>query len=177
MRALVVYESMYGNTAMVGEAIADSLRAGGMDVNAGPVSNVSAAETAGADLLVVGGPTHVHGMSRASTRKVGAEDPKNLFAEPTVLPGLREWLETLPAGADRSATAFDTRLHKAVLLTGSAAKGIVHRLERAGFRMISDPESFFVTAENTLEDGEIEHAATWATDVAARALVRDPSLR
>ena len=47
MKALVVYESMYGNTAAVGEAIATSLRTGGLDVDAGPVSTIAPADAAG----------------------------------------------------------------------------------------------------------------------------------
>jgi flavodoxin len=166
MKALVVYESLYGNTASIGEAIATSLRTHGLDVGSGPISKIPPGETAEADLLIVGGPTHAHGMSRASTRKVGAEDKKNTFAEPTVAPGLREWLASLPEGVGRYAAAFDTRIHKPPLLTGSAARGIERRLAGQGFFMIAEPESFFVTGENRLEDGETEHAATWAGSLA-----------
>jgi hypothetical protein len=111
----------------------------------------------------------MHGMSRPSTRKVGAEDEKNTFAEPTVAPGLREWLTDLPAGAGRFAAAFDTRIHKSAVLTGSAAKGIERRLGERGFRLIAGPQSFFVTGENQLEEGEPEHAATWAGSLAEAA--------
>jgi hypothetical protein len=162
MRALVVFESLYGNTAAVGEVVAGALRSRGYDVAAGSVSIVSPAETGTVDLLIVGGPTHAHGMSRASTRKVGAADEKNTFAAPTTEPGLREWLAALPLGRGRSAAAFDTRFDKPVLLTGSAAKGIARRLEHLGFRVIVDPESFLVTGENRLKDGEIERATAWA---------------
>lgn len=169
MKALVVYESLYGNTAAIGEAIAASLRAHGLEVTSGPVSKITPSETAGTDLLVVGGPTHMHGMSRPSTRKVGAEDEKNTFAEPTVAPGLREWLMGLPSGAGRFAAAFDTRIHKSAVLTGSAAKGIERRLGEQGFRLVAGPQSFFVTGENRLEAGETEHAATWAGSLAESA--------
>jgi hypothetical protein len=162
MRALVVFESLYGNTAAVGEVVAGSLRSRGYDVTVGSVSNVSAAETDAVDLLVVGGPTHAHGMSRASTRMAGATDQKNTYAVPTTEPGLREWLAALPLGRGRGAAAFDTRLDKPVLLTGSAAKGIARRLEHLGFRVIVEPESFLVTGENRLKDGEIERSTAWA---------------
>jgi flavodoxin len=87
MKALVVYESMYGNTAAVGDAIASSLRARGLDVEAAPVTKVDPGATGEVELLVVGGPTHVHGMSRSSTRKTAAGDEKNTYPEPTVEPG------------------------------------------------------------------------------------------
>ena len=128
----------------------------------GSVSTVSPAETGAVDLLLVGGPTHAHGISRASTRKVGATDEKNTYAGPTTEPGLREWLAALPLGRGRGAAAFDTRFDKPVLLTGSAAKGIARRLEHLGFRVIVEPESFLVTTENRLKDGEIERATAWA---------------
>ena len=162
MRALVVFESLYGNTAAVGEVVAGSLRSRGFDVSVGPVTSVSTAETDEVDLLIVGGPTHAHGMSRASTRRSGITDQKNTYADPTTEPGLREWLAALPLGRGRAAAAFDTRFDKPVLLTGSAAKGIGRRLEHLGFRVIVEPESFFVTGENRLKDGEIERATAWA---------------
>jgi hypothetical protein len=88
MKALVVYESLYGNTKAIGEAIAASLRSHGLEVDAGPISRISPADVSGAALLVVGGPTHAHGMSRSTTRKTAIEDEKNPFREATADPGL-----------------------------------------------------------------------------------------
>jgi flavodoxin-like protein len=169
MKALVVYESMYGNTAAVGDAIAASLRARGLDVEAGPVSRIDPQEAAEVDVLVVGGPTHVHGMSSSRTRKTAADDDKNTFAEPTLEPGLRDWVRQLPPGRSRLAAAFDTRIDKPVILTGSAAKGIGRRLKGRGFRLVAQPECFLVSTENRLLDGEVERAKTWGREVAQRA--------
>ena len=168
MRALVVYESLFGNTAEIGAAIAAALEAQGLAVEAGLVSEIAPEATGEADLLVVGGPTHVHGMTRASTRKAAATDAKNTFPTPTVEPGLREWLQQIPPGAGRLAAAFDTRIDKPMLFTGSAAKGIGHRLERREFRLVVEPECFFVSSENSLPDGERERAGEWAAHVADR---------
>ena len=66
VRAVVIYESMYGNTHLVADAIAVGLRAAAFDITIVPVSQAGPAVLADADLVVVGGPTHVHGMSRAS---------------------------------------------------------------------------------------------------------------
>jgi flavorubredoxin len=167
MKALVVYESMYGNTAAVGEAIAASLRANGLEVSSGPVTAIGPAEAAGAELLVVGGPTHAHGMSRSATRKTAAEDKKNAYAHPTVAPGLREWMDGLPPDTRRRAAAFDTRIEKPAILTGSAAKGIAKRLKHHGFRLVVEPECFFVSTDNQLLENEIDHATTWGNEVAA----------
>jgi hypothetical protein len=173
MKALVVYESMYGNTAAVGEAIAGSLRAHGLDVDARPISKVEPAETAEVDLLVVGGPTHVHGLSSARTRKAAADDEQNAFPEPTLEPGLRDWMKSLPSGAGRLAAAFDTRIDKPAILTGSAAKGAGRRLAGRGFSLVCAPESFLVSSQNRLLDGEVAHATTWGAGLAERAVGDD----
>src|SRR3954467_179048 len=114
MRAVVVYESMYGNTHLVADAVADGLRAvGGVDAEVVAVVHASSDALAGADVLVVGGPTHVHGMTRPSTRKAAAEaaaEPEHgVELEPDAEgDGLREWFDTASALPERAA-AFDTR--------------------------------------------------------------------
>jgi hypothetical protein len=170
MRALVAYESMYGNTAAIGEAIAASLRSHAVEIEAGLISKISPAETAGFDLLVVGGPTHAHGMSKWQTRKSAIEDEKNTYAEATAEPGLREWLTDLPPGVGRPAAAFDTRIDKPVFLTGSAAKGIGRLLQGNGCALVVPPECFLVTMQNRLKDGELQHADEWGATLAAAVL-------
>jgi flavodoxin len=63
MNALVVYKSIYGNTRAVAEAVADGL--GGAQVLA---VHVAARPVAGAELLVVGGPAHLHGLATTRSR-------------------------------------------------------------------------------------------------------------
>jgi hypothetical protein len=169
MRALVVYESLYGNTAAIGQAVASSLRTCGLEVADGLASKVDPAMATEVDLLVIGGPTHVHGMTSATSRKTAASDQKNSFPEPTVEPGLRGWLKELSPGAGRLAAAFDTRIDKPVVLTGSAAKGIGRRLKVRGFRLVTHPGSFFVSGDNRLLEHELERAEGWARDIADRA--------
>jgi hypothetical protein len=166
MKAMVVYESLYGNTAAIGEAIAKALTDHGLDVRVGPDSRIQPAETSGVDLLVVGGPTHAHGMSWTGTRRTAATDKKNPYPEPTAEPGLREWMNRLPPGRGRLGAAFDTRFDKAAAITGSAARGIARRLEAHGFRAVLEPESFFVTGDNHLQASETERAATWGAALA-----------
>ena len=72
MRAVVVYESMYGNTHRIADAIGAGLEVA-FDVRVVPVSHAEPELIADADLVVVGGPTHAHGMSRASTRKAAVQ--------------------------------------------------------------------------------------------------------
>jgi hypothetical protein len=167
MKALVVYESLYGNTAAIGETIASGLRSTGVEVEVGPISRVVPERAIDVDLLVVGGPTHAHGMTWGRTRDVAMRDEKNAFDAPTGQPGLREWMHGLPAGHDRKAAAFDTRFAKAPAVTGSAARGIARRLEGHGYGLVTPAQSFFVTGENTLEFGQAGRAAAWGAELAS----------
>jgi hypothetical protein len=163
MKALVIYESMYGNTAAVAEAIGHGLEERAFETGVTPLDHVGT--DLAVDLLVVGGPTHAHGMSRASTRAGAVKDEKNTFDAPTTGDGLREWLGELPAGEGRAA-AFDTRFDKPVILVGSAARGIGKGLQRRGRRLVAEPESFFVTKANRLEPEEQERARQWGATLA-----------
>jgi hypothetical protein len=170
MRAVVVYESMYGNTHMVADAIAAGLRTA-LNVSVVPVAQAGAAVLADADLVVVGGPTHAHGMSRAATRKAAvqaADNPaSNLKAEPDAPgPGLREWFGSLGRYPARAA-AFDTRVHGPAALTGRASKGIIRLLRAHGFDVAAEPESFLVTRQDRLVPGEFARAREWGTTLAA----------
>jgi len=166
MKAFVVYESMYGNTAAIAEAIGRGLTQLGMEGSVVPFDRLPAEQVVDADLLIVGAPTHGHGLSHKTTRESARTDEKNAYDEPSPEPGLREWLHELPEGAARPACAFDTRLHGPTLFTGSAAKGITDRLEDLGFQIAAPPESFFVTKDNALVDGEEARAQAWAAETA-----------
>jgi flavorubredoxin len=72
MRVVVAYESMYGFIRRIAEAIADGFATNG-DVAVVPVSQLEREPLNVTELLVVGGPTHVHGMSRVNTRKAAVE--------------------------------------------------------------------------------------------------------
>jgi len=182
MKAVVVYESMYGNTHLVADAIGAGLRehAGvGADVVVLPVDRADAAALAGADLLVVGGPTHAHGMSRESTRKAAvdaADKPKSdLAVDPDAEgPGLREWFDTLGELTARAA-AFDTRLDALPLITGRASKGITRQLHRHGCPVMADPESFLVSKGSVLADGEEQRAREWGAGLATARELREVS--
>src|SRR5690606_14826892 len=72
MRALVAFESMFGNTGLIAEAIADGLARHG-EVETAEVGTAPVLLPAEVDLLVVGGPTHAFGMSRPGTRSSAKE--------------------------------------------------------------------------------------------------------
>jgi hypothetical protein len=167
MRALIVYESMFGNTKAIAEAVAAGL---GRDVDVELVE-VGAAPTRPStevDLLVVGAPTHAFGMSRASTRA----DAASKSDEPLVSTGIgvREWIEQLPRAewATRAAT-FDTRVaHPHV--PGSAARGALKRLRRLGFRGAGRATSFYVDGTTgPLVAGELDRAKAWGHGLAVES--------
>ena len=174
MRAVVVYESMYGNTHLIADAIGTGL-AQGFDVTVVPVAEADKAVVAGADLVVVGGPTHVHGMSRSSTRQgavdAAAKAAGDLTLEPGADgPGLREWLDALgKCRPHAKAAAFDTRMAAPAAITGRAAKGVGRELHHHGFELVIEPESFIVTKESHLVPEEADRARTWGTRLAAIA--------
>lgn len=171
MKAVVVYESMYGNTHLIADAVAAGLADGG-EVVVVAVAGATPEVLAGADLVVVGGPTHVHGMSSSMSRKGAVEDAakpeKGLELDPDAEgPGLRDWFDdvsTLPP----MAGAFDTRMSGPPALTGRASKGIAKRLHHHGCRLLAEPESFLVTKDNHLADDEEAHARRWGAALAAK---------
>ncbi len=171
MRAVVVYESMYGNTHQVADAIGTGLETA-FDVTVVPVSHADPALLDDADLVVVGGPTHAHGMSRPGTRKAAveaADKPASpLHTEPDALsPGLREWFGSLDRYQVKAA-AFDTRMHGPAALTGRASKGVAHLLRAHGFDVVADAESFLVTKQDQLQPEETARAREWGARLAGK---------
>lgn len=165
MRAVVVYESMYGNTHLIAERIGAGLGDEGFDV---VVTNVVGADedaVRSADLLVVGGPTHVHGMASTRTGDAAvqaAEKDPDLALDPDAEgPRLRDWFDTLERVDGQQAAAFDTRMDASALLTGRASKGIARRLRKHGFVLAAEPESFLVDKHNHLLDHQAEAAEAW----------------
>jgi len=171
MRTLIVYESIYGNTHAIADGIAAGLRSQG-GVRVLPVGDATDDQVAWADLVIVGGPTHAHGMTRSNSRKgvyEAATKPRSqLVLDPSGEgPGIREWLESVHDLPGKSAAAFDTRIDGPALLTGRASSGIAKGLRRHGFDLIAEPESFLVTVHNQLVPGEVDRATRWAARLAA----------
>ncbi|GAA1986756.1 flavodoxin family protein [Catenulispora subtropica] len=169
MKALIVYESMYGNTRAVAEAVASGLSSA-YETEVKPVAEATGADVGQADLLVVGGPTHVHGLSRPSTRKAAADaaaSDEDLSLEPAAQGvGLREWFDHLDRGDGKRAAAFDTRLSAPPLFTGRGSLRIAKHLRKSAFEVADDPVSFLVDKKNHLLDGELERAQEWGKSLA-----------
>jgi hypothetical protein len=171
VRALVVYESMFGNTERIARAIRDGLR---QSVPAEIVPAYRAPTIVPADvrLLVVGGPTHAFSMSRPSTRQEARQQ------DDVVMPievGIREWLDAL-ATDTRSSTGrrphhlevatFDTRIAKVRRLPGSAARSAAKLLRRMGLQLLTPSASFFVDeSTGPIREVEIDRAFRWGEEL------------
>lgn len=164
MDALVVFESMWGNTEKVARAVAaglaESCRVEVCEVAGAPV-NPSPEVT----LIVVGGPTHAFSMSRPGSRADAHTRGAPQGADGV---GVREWLEHLPAGEHSQLLAtFDTKVTKVKFLPG-AARGAAKAAAQHGFRRAAHAESFFVSdMEGPLVDGELQRATQWGRQLAA----------
>lgn len=148
MNALVVFDTKYGNTEQVAQAIAEGLKPR-FSVRVANVDQMEEFNAQGINLLMVGGPTHMADVSQA----------------------LQAVLAATPKGAlsDVAVAAFDTRYRMPLEQSGSAAHKIAPVLSELDGELLVPPESFFVLGgEGPLDEGEIERATKWGAEVAAK---------
>lgn len=158
MNALVIYESRFGNTEAVAEAIALVLQES-LQTRLAEIDEIddAAEELRGVGLLVVGGPTHRHGISTLLHEALAHLDDDSL--------------------AGIKAAVFDTRLHGPRFVTGSAATRLAKLLRRHGAWVVVPPASFLVqAAEGPLDGCEVDHARDWAREVLHAIGIRTPAL-
>ena len=157
MKVLIIYDSGFGNTEQIAQAIGNALGSQ-EDVEILRVGNVKPEQLTGLKLLIVGSPTRGF--------------------RPT--PAISNLLKSIPKNGLKGVkvAAFDTRLSTSdiessafrflVKTGGYAAKRIVDRLKKSGGDLIMPPEGFFVEgAEGPLKEGELERAADWAKQIIA----------
>lgn len=156
MKAVVVYDSAYGNTERIAEAIAEGLDDEAEVVRAG---SVQPGQLEGLDVLVVGSPTQRF----------------------RPLPTISNLVKAMPRGSldGTRVAAFDTRLPWAkiaevgilaffVKIFGYAAKPIARRLVKAGGQLATPAEGFYVEdTQGPLQEGELERATEWGRRIAA----------
>ena len=170
MRTVVVCESMFGATRVLAEAIASGFSVYDQ-TSVVRTSEVGGSVLYDADLVVVGGQTHVRSMSRPSTRKDAPGYAKKHGGDFALEPGtddaagVREWIGHLGRHTI-FAVAFDTRVKGAAALTGRASKAINRGLASHGMSVVAPPESFFVDKRGNLLPGEVARAATWGATLA-----------
>jgi hypothetical protein len=162
-RALVVYESMFGNTEAVARAVAEGLstRFATQVVDVGTAPTVVGP---GVDLLVVAAPTHAFGMSHAATRRAAVGEGAHASAGTRI--GAREWLAQLTAPVrPQGAAVIDTRL-RGLRCSGSAARAARRQLRELGFD-VAPAVSFWVRGTSgPLLDGELRRARTIGVELA-----------
>lgn len=178
MRALVIYESIFGNTRDVAQAIARGLgRTPGVEVEAIEVGAAPPAVRPGT-FLVVGGPIHAWSMTREATRAGAREEAQRSGVTPVSKGvGVREWLQTLSSSAEpgRFAATFDTSAKTTWFPTGSAAKPEARLLEAHGWTIVATPQHFYVKdKQGPLFEGELERAEAWGLEL-ARAVTERPA--
>jgi flavodoxin len=167
MEVLIVYDSQFGNTERIARIVADTATDQRATARLLRIAEADAPELVACDLLIVAAPTQRQKTS----------------------PAMRAWLESLPRGSlkEKPAATFDTRYRMSRLLTGSAAERIASRLKRTGASLLVPPESFFIARDvppqgqkrrhelERLEQGEEEHASTWAAGLLERLRVPRPA--
>jgi len=160
MKTLIIYDSVFGNTQKVAEAMATAF-AGSGDVNVINVKDFKNTQLDGLNLLIVGSPT------------------RGFRPTPVLVKALQE----IPGGSLNGvkAAAFDTRLDikkvNNLFLTfmekifGYAAAPISKQLKVKGADLIAEPQGFFVAeSEGPMTEGEIVRAQTWAKELLLKAV-------
>jgi hypothetical protein len=170
MNAIVVYESVWGNTAAVARAIAEGL---GPDTAAYTPDEVPPDRLAAAELIVAGSPVFAFGLPTEAMRKNILRSEADAPTPPDLgHPSLRSWLEALPAGTGRSA-AFETR----IWWSPRGATGTIEkRLLQLGYPPIAKAQKFVVRDKyGPLRDGELDGAGRWGREL--RAAIEATSTR
>jgi hypothetical protein len=155
MHAIVVYESVWGNTAIVARAIAEGL---GGDTQAFATDAVPDGLLARAELIVAGSPVFAFDLPGERVRQRILETETDGPPPDLSHPSLRSWLDALPAGAGHAA-AFETR----IWWSPRGATGTIERkLGRAGYQRLVKGERFVVRDRyGPLREGEVERARAW----------------
>ena len=162
MKSVVVYESLWGNTAAIARAIAEGL---GPEARVLTTSEASGAAIDDARLIVAGSPVLGFRLPTEKMRSSIAANPGKAPAPPDLShPSLRSWLDALPAGAGSSAS-FETRIWWS---PGGATGAIDEALENKGYVPVAEGERFIVKGKyGPLRDGEIERARAWGAELAS----------
>jgi hypothetical protein len=168
MRALVVYESMFGNTESVARAIGAGIAESAV-AEVLSVQEIAPATVSSVDLLVLGGPTHAFSLSRPATRRDALAQGGTRGSADI---GLREWIDRLtPAFLPGNIAVFDTRVHKVRRLPGSAARKATGLLRARGWPVGARSSFFVLDTPGPLMDGELDRAREWGRSLAERSTV------
>ena len=161
-RALVVFESLFGDARTIAQAIAGGLSPS-IQIDVVAAAEAPAEIAPDVRLLVVGGPNHALSMPRPSTREGAIKQYGAQITDTSR--GLHEWLDAVRvAGSGTLAAAFDTRSDHPKLLVklDHAAKTEEKLLRGHGLAILAPAEHFYVKdAKGPLADGEEDRARRW----------------
>ncbi len=169
MKAVVVYESHWGNTAAVAHAVAEGIGPGAQALS---TAQASAAVVSAADLIVAGAPVLGFSLPTDSMLKGLTANPGGHPTPPDLShPSMRTWLDALPRGIAGStgrptarSAAFETRISWS---PGGATTTIERELDSAGYRPIAKAARFIVSGKyGPLRAGELERARLWGAELA-----------
>ncbi|RYC13380.1 flavodoxin family protein [Nocardioides zhouii] len=169
MNVVIVFESMFGNTASVAADVRAGLVEAGATVVLAGVASIPAQALSSCDLLVLAAPTHAFTLSRPESR---AEAVAKGAHPDHAATGLREWLATLgdvlPASSPRPAVAvLDTRVTKVRHLPGSAARSAARALAKLDFDVVHRASFYVEGITGPVSAGEHERAREWGRGLAA----------
>lgn len=167
LRALVVYESMFDNTAHLAEAVVRGLRSVGFEAHCVPVCSLAATGPSPVDLVVLGAPTHAFSLSRPATR---ADAVRQGASAERARVGAREWITAVgpKSFGTRQVAVFDTRASKVRRLPVAAGVTAARLLRRRGFHLLRKPAAFLVEdGRGPLLDGEVQRAEAWGASIGA----------
>ncbi|ROR73414.1 flavodoxin family protein [Bogoriella caseilytica] len=159
MEALVVVESWFGNTLTIAESVAEGIIDGGGRARVVKVEDAEVQIPDDVDLLIIGAPTHIRGLSTSQTRQEASSGRGG--------PGVREWIETVELREGLRLALFDTAASMR-WLAGSAAKAAARKLTRREPHLSAEIKSFVITGkEGPLKDGETQAAHQWGQSLAS----------
>jgi flavodoxin len=144
MKALVIYDSLYGNTERIAKYIGNTIKG---DVTICRITKADPSQLKGIDLIIIGSPTY--------------------GGRPT--PAVKEFIEKITKDSIKgvNVATFDTRGYQRWLkIFGFAASKIANDLKSKGGNLVVPPAGFFVISkEGPLREGEEEHASNWAKHI------------
>ena len=163
MKTLVVYESLWGNTAAIAQAVAEGIGPGARAMSTAEATNELVEE---ADFLVAGAPVFAFHLSSDRARQDIAAHPDPGAPPPDLShPSLRDWLDALTPG-NVPCAAFDTEVRGPF---GKGAPAIAEALQEKGYQLVDEPQGFIVSGKHgPLRDGECERAMQWGQHLRQR---------
>jgi len=146
MKAIVIYDSQWGNTEKIAQAIGRGIEG---DVKVVKVLDAGTEDIADCPLVFIGSPTQGGRQTTAV---------KNFMDK--ISPDMMK---------DKRFAAFDTRLKNIMVrMFGFAAPRIGEAIKEKGGNVAAQPEGFFVkSTKGPLLEGEEERAAAWAKSLVA----------